>query len=53
MDLLSQLTTTGESMLGPWWPIAWNLIKIVAIVLPLMGCVAYLTLWERKMIGWM
>jgi len=53
MDLLSQLTATGESMLGPWWPVAWNLIKIVAIVLPLMGCVAYLTLWERKMIGWM
>jgi len=53
MDLLSQLTATGESMLGPWWPIAWNLIKIVAIVLPLMGCVPYLTLWERKMIGWM
>jgi NADH-quinone oxidoreductase subunit H len=53
MDLLSQLTTTGETLLGPWWPIAWNLIKIVAIVLPLMGCVAYLTLWERKMIGWM
>ncbi|MCE2831912.1 MAG: NADH-quinone oxidoreductase subunit NuoH [Oxalobacteraceae bacterium] len=53
MDLLSQFTATGESTLGPWWPIAWNLIKIVAIVLPLMGCVAYLTLWERKMIGWM
>ncbi|MFM8463815.1 MAG: NADH-quinone oxidoreductase subunit NuoH [Burkholderiaceae bacterium] len=53
MDLLSQLTTTGETLLGPWWPVAWNLIKIVAIVLPLMGCVAYLTLWERKMIGWM
>ena len=53
MDLLGQLTATGESMLGPWWPVAWNLIKIVAIVLPLMGCVAYLTLWERKMIGWM
>jgi NADH-quinone oxidoreductase subunit H len=29
------------------------MMKIVAIVLPLMGCVAYLTLWERKMIGWM
>jgi len=53
MDLLSQLTATGETLLGPWWPVAWNLIKIVAIVLPLMGCVAYLTLWERKMIGWM
>jgi NADH-quinone oxidoreductase subunit H len=22
------------------------------VVLPLMGCVAYLTLWERKAIGW-
>jgi NADH-quinone oxidoreductase subunit G len=29
-----------------------ELIKIVAVVLPLMGCVAYLTLWERKAIGW-
>ncbi len=53
MDLLTQFTTLGEGLLGPLWPIAWNLIKIVAVVLPLMGCVAYLTLWERKMIGWM
>ncbi len=53
MDLLNQFTTMGEGMLGQWWPIVWNLIKIVVIVLPLMGCVAYLTLWERKMIGWM
>jgi NADH-quinone oxidoreductase subunit H len=29
------------------------LIKIVAIVLPVLACVAYLTLWERKLIGWM
>jgi NADH-quinone oxidoreductase subunit H len=29
------------------------LIKIVVIVLPMFGCVAYLTLWERKLIGWM
>jgi NADH-quinone oxidoreductase subunit H len=29
----------------------WSLIKIVAVVLPLLGCVAYLTLWERKGIG--
>lgn len=35
------------------WPVLWTLIKIVAVVLPLMGCVAYLTLWERKAIGWM
>jgi NADH-quinone oxidoreductase subunit H len=25
----------------------------VAVVLPVMACVAYLTLWERKVIGWM
>ena len=34
------------------WLVLWSLIKIVAVVLPLMGCVAYLTLWERKAIGW-
>jgi NADH-quinone oxidoreductase subunit H len=32
---------------------AWTLLKIVAIVLPLMGAVAYLTLAERKVIGYM
>ncbi|SNT21355.1 NADH dehydrogenase subunit H [Noviherbaspirillum humi] len=54
---MDQLFTTiqagGQSVFGFFWPALWNLIKIVAIVLPLMGCVAYLTLWERKMIGWM
>ena len=29
------------------------LLLIICIVLPLMLCVAYLTLWERKVIGWM
>ena len=38
---------------GMVWPTLWILIKIVVIVLPLMGAVAYLTLWERKLIGWM
>lgn len=33
------------------WPVLWILIKIIAVLLPLMGCVAYLTLWERKAIG--
>ena len=33
------------------WPVLWTLIKIVCVLLPLMGCVAYLTLWERKAIG--
>ncbi len=38
---------------GPAWPLVWTLVKILAIVLPLMVCVAYLTLAERKVIGWM
>ena len=46
MDALQQL-------FGPLWPVAWNLAKILAIVLPIMGCVAYLTLAERKVIGYM
>jgi NADH-quinone oxidoreductase subunit H len=33
------------------WPVLWALLKIVAVLLPLLGCVAYLTLWERKAIG--
>jgi NADH-quinone oxidoreductase subunit H len=31
---------------------AWTLAAIVAIVVPLFVAVAYLTLWERKLIGW-
>jgi len=42
-----------EQLLGPAWPAVWTLVKIVAIVLPLMGAVAYLTLAERKVIGFM
>jgi len=43
----------GNAALGPTlWLVVWSLIKIIAVVLPLMGCVAYLTLWERKAIGW-
>jgi NADH-quinone oxidoreductase subunit H len=35
------------------WPVIWGLIKIVAVLAPLMGAVAYLTLWERKLLGFM
>ncbi|WP_430438455.1 NADH-quinone oxidoreductase subunit NuoH [Noviherbaspirillum suwonense] len=51
--MLLTLNATGQSWFGVIWPAIWTLIKIVLIVLPIMGCVAYLTLWERKMIGWM
>ncbi len=44
--------------LWEWLPeslqtVIWILIKIVAIVLPLMICVAYFTYAERKIIGYM
>ena len=37
---------------GTLWPVVWALLRIVLVLLPLLGCVAYLTLWERKAIGW-
>lgn len=46
-----------SDLFGSYWPdvqlVSWTLVKIVAIVLPLMGCVAYLTYFERKVIGYM
>ena len=35
------------------WPVLWILLKIVVVLAPLMGAVAYLTLWERKLLGFM
>ena len=48
----------AEFKLGPTWgPAVYELVTsllfIIAIVVPLMLAVAYLTLWERKLIGWM
>jgi NADH-quinone oxidoreductase subunit H len=42
-----------ENFFGPVWPGVWTLAKIVAILVPLILCVAYLTLAERKVIGYM
>ncbi|ACB33776.1 NADH dehydrogenase (quinone) [Leptothrix cholodnii SP-6] len=50
--MLDTLQTFGSATLGGAWPVVWTLLKIVVVLLPLMGCVAYLTLWERKAIGW-
>jgi len=50
--MLDTVTSFGSATLGPVWPVVWAIVKIVALVIPLMLCVAYLTLWERKAIGW-
>jgi NADH-quinone oxidoreductase subunit H len=50
--MLESVNQFGVSLMGATlWAVVWSLIKIVALLLPLMGCVAYLTLWERKGIG--
>jgi NADH-quinone oxidoreductase subunit H len=43
---------SGYWWTGLVWPIVWALIKIIVLVLPLLIAVAYLTLWERKLLGW-
>jgi NADH-quinone oxidoreductase subunit H len=42
-----------QNLLGSWWTPVWALVKIMLIVAPLMLTVAYVTYWERKIIGWM
>jgi len=38
---------------GLWLSVLITLGKILAIVVPILVMVAYLTYWERKLIGWM
>jgi NADH-quinone oxidoreductase subunit H len=52
IELLQTIETTGLNLLGPVWMPLWTLVKIVVIVVPLMLGVAYLTLAERWVIGW-
>ena len=54
--MIDTIYVFGQGLIGGvWpttiWPVLWVLIKIICVLLPLMGCVAYLTLWERKAIG--
>src|SRR6187200_1939524 len=55
--MLDWVLTRPETWFGPLWGPAVldgasHLVFIVAIVVPLFLAVAYLTLWERKLIGW-
>lgn len=52
MEWLNALDTYGVDLIGSTpWLVVWTLIKIVIIAVPIILCVAYLTYWERKMIG--
>ncbi|MGY8903493.1 MAG: NADH-quinone oxidoreductase subunit NuoH [Burkholderiales bacterium] len=57
--MIDAIFTFGQGLVdaswwpGVAWPVIWSVIKIVSVVVPLMLAVAYMTLWERKAIGWM
>ncbi|OFZ84185.1 MAG: NADH-quinone oxidoreductase subunit H [Betaproteobacteria bacterium RBG_16_66_20] len=56
--MLESLLALSEAKFGPTWgpaiyELVTSLVFIVMILVPLMLSVAYLTLWERKLIGWM
>jgi NADH-quinone oxidoreductase subunit H len=50
---MSDFNASGVGWFGPAWPVIWSLLRIIVILIPVMVCIAYLTLWERKLIGWM
>ena len=55
--MLDTLLNFSNAKFGPTWGPAiyttvTTMVFIMLIVAPLMGAVAYLTLWERKLIGW-
>jgi NADH-quinone oxidoreductase subunit H len=53
IELLQTVHQMGEGLLGAAWLPVWTAVKIMAIVLPIMGGVAYYTLAERKVLGFM
>ena len=55
--MIDAIYAFGQGLMGGiWpatvWPVLWALIKIICVLLPLLGAVAYATLWERKFLGW-
>ncbi|MBK8400151.1 MAG: NADH-quinone oxidoreductase subunit NuoH [Propionivibrio sp.] len=54
---LNWLMSLGHDIFGAAWPniltVVWTVIKVMLIIAPLLLVVAYVTFWERKIIGWM
>ncbi len=52
MEWLNALTRFGTDLIGatPWY-VVWTVVLILCIAVPIILCVAYLTYWERKLIG--
>lgn len=50
--MMDQALQPVAEFFGPLWVLVWTLFKIILIVAPLLGAVAYMTLAERKVIGY-
>ncbi|ABX14726.1 MULTISPECIES: NADH-quinone oxidoreductase subunit NuoH [Burkholderia] len=53
MSLFDTINAGGAQLLGVAWPTVWALVRILVVAVVILLCVAYLILWERKLIGWM
>ena len=51
--MFDTINAVGNNVLGVAWPAVWALVRILVVAVVLLLCVAYLILWERKLIGWM
>ncbi|RJX30175.1 MAG: NADH-quinone oxidoreductase subunit NuoH [Oxalobacter sp.] len=43
----------GTDWFGSMWVFVWTMIKITCVMMIVLGMLSYLTLWERKLLGWM
>src|SRR3978361_1919159 len=53
MGLFDTMNAGGTEILGVAWPTVWAVVRILVVAVVILLCVAYLILWERKLIGWM
>ena len=53
MSLYDSINLAGGQALGIAWPTVFTLVRILIVAVAILLCVAYLILWERKLIGWM
>ncbi|BBE09872.1 MAG: NADH dehydrogenase subunit H [Glomeribacter sp. 1016415] len=51
--MFDTINTLGMQALGSAWPTVWIILRILVVCVGLLLSVAYLILWERKLIGWM
>ncbi|CAG7601143.1 NADH-quinone oxidoreductase subunit NuoH [Candidatus Vallotia tarda] len=53
MGMFEMIHATSSLILSGAWLTIWVLVRILIVLVVILLCVAYLILWERKLIGWM